>query len=734
MEQLSDTSSASTAPPHSISDFTLLEFLGEGATAQVYLAEHGASGAHVAIKVIDKLLVQRAQLESKVRQEMVLHAELRHPHVLHVESVFEDARNFYMALEYCARRSLSAIVKTLPGRKMDEQMAKKIFRQVVAGVVYLHASGVIHRDLKLANLLMNADGEVKISDFGLAARLGDDHVTMCGTPNFIAPEVLAADDEPYDEAVDVWSLGCILYCLLQGKAPFEGRKVSETLENVANAGQNPLKFPEGFSASASDLIKRLLTLDPRNRPSAQQILLHPWLRKRAPPPPSGKRKSLPRTQQPLPPHPRALSRSPETVCESRRAAVIQSMKEEKFLLSCSSLSVSAIEVPRRRRTLGDSRAGARQRGLHEVPGNRMDLSRRQSMPSSHVNSSSESSSSPDDESMNLNDYSDLSELSVSTTFHDRAYRSGGKEDMNDDDQAEAESLDGVHMSSISVVMHLELDNVSCFGLSEGNEASSSDSKTTLQWSCKEPAEIGRPPTFELKVSNGWEASYDPASGVLTAMTPEGDSSRYEIPGVSGARSGSNSVSTSSRASTARFTQRAHLPPLVRFCQCLALRTMQLRQIALRGQASKLPFIHYDTLPESLLASFRYRSSLLTSFPQTASLSTRSASVGAASNHGNLASTAYSMKNQNDVEVAGVGRGCIDATGDLRVVYLDGSQLTLAASGLQLRFRPSWTSNDNPTEDVFELLTTSSMSAFLPSAVKQKLESIPEFIRRLKAVG
>ncbi|KAG6961834.1 hypothetical protein JG687_00007480 [Phytophthora cactorum] len=223
-------------------EYTLLEFLGEGATAQVYLAEHEASGAHVAIKVIDKLLVQRAQLESKVRQEMVLHAELRHPHVLHVESVFEDARNYYMVLEYCARRSLSVVVKTLSGRKMDEQTVKKIFRQVVAGVVYLHASGVIHRDLKLANLLLNDKGEVKISDFGLAARLGDDHVTMCGTPNFIAPEVLMAEDEPYDEA-----------------PPFEGRKVSETLENVANAGQNPLKFPDGFSSSASDLIKRLLT-------------------------------------------------------------------------------------------------------------------------------------------------------------------------------------------------------------------------------------------------------------------------------------------------------------------------------------------------------------------------------------------------------------------------------------------------------------------------------------------
>ncbi|KAK1934258.1 Serine/threonine-protein kinase PLK4 [Phytophthora citrophthora] len=155
-----------------LQEYTLLEFLGEGATAQVYLAEHEASGARVAIKVIDKLLIQRAQLESKVRQEMVLHSELQHPHVLRVESVFEDARNYYMTLEYCARRSLSAVVKTLPGRKMDEQLVKRLFRQVVAGVVYLHASGVIHRDLKLANLLLTDTGNVKISDFGLAARLG----------------------------------------------------------------------------------------------------------------------------------------------------------------------------------------------------------------------------------------------------------------------------------------------------------------------------------------------------------------------------------------------------------------------------------------------------------------------------------------------------------------------------------------------------------------------------------
>ncbi|KAG3119107.1 hypothetical protein PI125_g2303 [Phytophthora idaei] len=716
MDQVSDASDSFFRAPQSISEYTLLEFLGEGATAQVYLAEHEASGAHVAIKVIDKLLVQRAQLESKVRQEMVLHAELRHPHVLHVESVFEDARNYYMVLEYCARRSLSVVVKTLLGRKMDEQTVKKIFRQVVAGVVYLHASGVIHRDLKLANLLLNDKGEVKISDFGLAARLGDDHVTMCGTPNFIAPEVLMAEDEPYDEA-----------------PPFEGRKVSETLENVANAGQNPLKFPDGFSSSASDLIKRLLTPDPRSRPSAQQMLLHPWLReqsqKRVPPASSSRRKSLSRVPQPVPPHPRTASRSPEKLRESRRATGTRSMKEEELLLSSSSSSVPAMTLPRRRRTVGDSGPSSEQRGHQEARANRMRFSQ---MSAAFANSSSGTSSSPDDDSMILDDYSDLSELSLQTPFNDHSESKEGTEEMEKNDQADGKSLLAVSRNagpSVSVVIHLELQDVSCFGISQSHESHPSDAKVQLQWCCKEPAEVGRPPIFELKVSNGWEACYDQASGVLTATTPEGDPLRYEIPGVSGARPGSSAASSSSRVSATRIAQRAYLPPLVRFCQCLALRTMQLRQIALRGQASKLPFIHYDTLPESLLESFRYRSSLLT-VPHQPSYYPKQGDWGVPSQH--------STEAQKGVEIAGVGCGYIDATGDLRVVFLDGAQLTLAASGLQLRFRPCWAKDagngDSVKENVFELLTSSSMSSFLPSAVKQKLESIPEFIRRLKAAN
>lgn len=685
------------------------------------------SGAHVAIKVIDKLLVQRSQLESKVAQEMVLHAELQHPHVLHVEDVFEDARNYYMVLEYCARRSLSAVVKTLPGRRMEEPTAKKVFRQVVAGVAYLHANGVIHRDLKLANLLLNAKGEVKISDFGLAARTSDDHATMCGTPNFIAPEVLASDGEPYDEAVDVWSLGCILYCLLLGKAPFEGRKVSETLENVANAAANPLKFPDGFSASAGDLIKRLLSSEPRNRPSAQQILLHPWLREQSQRrvPPSGRRKSLPRaSRQSLPPAAsESLRLSHENLKGSRRAAVIRSMKEELSMSSSSSVSLPLRGFMTNGNVLRGSRVDDSQ-GQKEI---RFSSSRhRVVVPGSGSSSggSSSGSSSWDDASINLtSDYSDLSELSVvnrvDTNRDDTCERDRIIEDEAEEDPVVR--LPNGSQPVVSVVMHFEIEDVLCFGLGSIDESDSGVTKVEAQWSCTEPAEVGNPPSFGLKLTNGWEVKYDPASGVLTGTKPDGDLIRYEIPGVNGVRSHAGGSLTSLPAS--RLGQRAYLPLLVRFCQCLALRAMQLRRMALRDQTSKLPLIHFDKLPESLVATFQYRSQLLAA--STSSPSKVEIALG-------LSNPRHEMTcDEKAVDVPGVGRGCIDATGDLRVVYLDGAQLTLAASGLQLRFQPAW-ADDDTSEDVFELLTSSSMSAFLPSVVKQKLESIPEFIRRLKA--
>ncbi|RLN06773.1 hypothetical protein BBJ28_00020013 [Nothophytophthora sp. Chile5] len=530
-----------------ISDYTLLEFLGEGATAQVYLAEHGASGDRVAIKVIDKLLVQRAQLEGKVRQEMVLHTELHHPFVLQVQ-------------------------------------------------------------------------------------------------------------------------------------------------------------------------------DPALRPPAEQILLHPWLREQAhkrPTTPSNRRKAVSsastRAQQSTAPRQRDPLRSP-TKRKSRKVAALSSTDDEP--LRTSRVAVALKAPPKKRNALVNSRIVSERRRSREGGGaDGMDYAWGQALPPAGVGNSSSSS---DDSSVDFvnEEFSDLSELSMPVAFKSQH----GEETK---DQAEEPHLHVFKSADVrpmkSVVMHLELRNLPFLGLSDGDEGL----KAAVEWTCEEPLEVGRPPLFKLKVSNGWEAQYDPGTGVLTATSPDGNALKYEIPGVHTTHPGSVSVSVSSRHSTARSGQTARLPALVRFCQCLALRTMQLRRIALRGEACKLPFVHYDTLPESLLASFRYRASLATTAPH---------SLGQLDVGGGASSIESSTDTRRSTEIPGVGCGYINTTGDLRVVYLDGAQLTLAASGLQLRFRPSWADSqeEDDSDDVFDLLTGSNMSAFLPSAVKQKLESIPEFIRRLKA--
>ncbi|KAJ0406761.1 hypothetical protein ATCC90586_009410 [Pythium insidiosum] len=247
--------------------YELQEFLGEGSSAQVYLAAtRSEPPQRVAIKVLDKLLVQHAQLERTVRREFLLHAQLHHDHVVRVVEVLEDERNNYLVMELCEQGSVAQLLRSHRAATgedavgLDEASAKRIFHQTVLGVEYLHANGLIHRDLKLSNLLLTADGDVKISDFGLATRVADEPETICGTPNFIAPEVLAAEGSTaaYGQAADIWSLGCVLHALLLGQPPFQGRRVSDTLANVVNAHAHSLSFPQGFSAAAADLIKRML--------------------------------------------------------------------------------------------------------------------------------------------------------------------------------------------------------------------------------------------------------------------------------------------------------------------------------------------------------------------------------------------------------------------------------------------------------------------------------------------
>ena len=144
--------------------------------------------------------------------------------------------------------------------RFSEAQARSVFSQLLDAVRYLHDRQILHRDLKLSNLLMDEHhSRVYLSDFGLSVQLRDPlepHYTCVGTPNFIAPEVVE-EDQAHGFPADMWSLGCILFCLLVGRSPFQGDKVSETLQNVVN--QRRSAFPSNLSPEAIDLMERLLS-------------------------------------------------------------------------------------------------------------------------------------------------------------------------------------------------------------------------------------------------------------------------------------------------------------------------------------------------------------------------------------------------------------------------------------------------------------------------------------------
>ncbi|KAJ0180554.1 hypothetical protein K1T71_003958 [Dendrolimus kikuchii] len=257
-----------------IEDYEIFEHLGKGGFAHVYRARCRRTNLFVAIKMIDKALMANAGMIGRVRQEVIIHSRLKHPAILELYTFFEDAHYVYLVLELAHNGELAKHFK-LGTRGLSEKAAADIFRQVLSGVLYLHAHNIIHRDLSLNNLLLTKDLNVKIADFGLATQLNgpdEKHVTMCGTPNYISPEV--ASREVHGLPADVWGLGCMLYTLLVGSPPFHTQHIKTTLNRVINADY---KIPPELSVQAQDLLQRLLCKDPTKRITLKGIMEHPFL-------------------------------------------------------------------------------------------------------------------------------------------------------------------------------------------------------------------------------------------------------------------------------------------------------------------------------------------------------------------------------------------------------------------------------------------------------------------------
>ncbi|KAH9747991.1 CBL-interacting serine/threonine-protein kinase 23 [Citrus sinensis] len=206
-----------------VGKYELGRTLGEGSFAKVKFARNTETGENVAIKILDKEKVLKHKMIGQIKREISTMKLIRHPNVIRMYEVMASKTKIYIVLEFVTGGELFDKIASRGRLKEDE--ARKYFQQLINAVDYCHSRGVCHRDLKPENLLLDANGVLKVSDFGLSAlpqQVRDDGLlhTTCGTPNYVAPEVI--NNKGYDGAkADLWSCGVILYVLMAGYLPFE---------------------------------------------------------------------------------------------------------------------------------------------------------------------------------------------------------------------------------------------------------------------------------------------------------------------------------------------------------------------------------------------------------------------------------------------------------------------------------------------------------------------------------
>ena len=247
--------------------------LGKGAFGKVNLALHLASGRLVAIKSFNKKKLTTKRAKRKIKTEIEALSKLRNPFCTQIYDYFETDTHILIVMEYVCGDLLGFIRKRA---KISEPTAKIIFKQIIKGLQYIHKKKIVHRDIKLDNVLIDLTNTVKICDFGVCRILqpGDIMYEHCGTPAYIAPEIFK--DEGYEGfSCDIWSAGVTLYYMLAGVQPFKANKIEDLKEIIIKGEYDPI---EGVSKEANDLINGMLQLNPNKRFTIEEILKHPWLK------------------------------------------------------------------------------------------------------------------------------------------------------------------------------------------------------------------------------------------------------------------------------------------------------------------------------------------------------------------------------------------------------------------------------------------------------------------------
>eukprot|EP00903_Cladosiphon_okamuranus_P012027 g11292.t1 len=259
----------------SLDFYRLGKVVGEGSFAQVRVAWHKLTGQRVAVKTYEKAKIKDENQWKRISQEVKLMEKLNHPRVIRLFETAESSKRIHLVMEYANGGNLCSYVKRR--KRLDEGEARRILQQLLEGVEYMHGSDIVHRDIKLENVLLGGSDRTnaKLVDFGFSAHVKNRRLlhVFCGTPSYMAPEIIKRQ-EYEGKPVDIWSLGVVLYAMLCGCFPFSGPRYPELYKNIA---KGVFRLPDWLSPTASSLVRGMLVTNPTQRFTLRQVCAHPWV-------------------------------------------------------------------------------------------------------------------------------------------------------------------------------------------------------------------------------------------------------------------------------------------------------------------------------------------------------------------------------------------------------------------------------------------------------------------------
>ena len=257
-----------------IDQYELLDILGYGSFSVVRVARDSQTKDHYACKIVPRETLTSQELEERFETEIRVLQQMRHKSIVQLIDLKKDDLNYYIFTELCQNGELLEYI--IEKGKLSEDEAKIFLNDIVDAVCYCHKHGVVHRDMKPENILFDAEGHVKISDFGFSRFVDKKGLvnTSCGSPCYASPEVLTGS--PYDGAKsDIWSIGVILFAMVSGKLPWTKQNQIQLFEQIKNGEYT---VPKNLSPECQDLIKHMLCVDPQIRYSGEEVLSHIWFK------------------------------------------------------------------------------------------------------------------------------------------------------------------------------------------------------------------------------------------------------------------------------------------------------------------------------------------------------------------------------------------------------------------------------------------------------------------------